>query len=174
MMTDTTTAGDGGRFFHTTLERIMSRPPITAGTDVTLAEAARRMLDASVGSLLVVNDAGELIGIITESDFCARRAGIPFSTLHRPQVLGEWLGEEGVERVYREARRRTVEQAMSPNVQAVGPGDTVERVLRLMMDRDIKHVPVVEEGKPIGVVARHDLLKMVLENLSDGGDAGEE
>ena len=172
-MTKTTTATESGRLFDANLEKIMSRPPITVSTDVTLAEAARRMLDAKVGSLLVVNDAGELIGIITESDFCARRAGIPFSTLHRPQVLGEWLGDEGVERVYREARRRTVAEAMSPHVQAVAPSDSVERVLRLMMERDIKHVPIVEDDRAIGVVARHDLLKMVLDSLANG-DATDE
>ena len=171
-MNDTTTKKDSGRLFGTSLEKIMSRPPITVGPDDTLAEAARRMLDAGVGSLLVVDEEGDLIGIITETDFCARRAGIPFSTLHRPQVLGEWLGEEGVERVYQEARRRTVQRAMSPKVHSVGPGDTVERVLRLMMERDLKHVPVVESGKPIGVVARHDLLKMVLESLADDGPNG--
>src|SRR5690606_12682819 len=98
------------------LDQIMSRPPVSVPPDTSLAEAARLMLERGVNSLLVVETGDELSGIVTDSDFAARRAGIPFSTVHRPQVLGQWLGEDGVERVYREARRRTVGEVMSPQV----------------------------------------------------------
>ena len=157
----------GRKELRTTLERIMSRPVAVVHAGTTLAEAARRMLAANVGSLLVVNDADELIGVITESHFCARRAGIPFSTLHRPQVLGEWLGEWGVERVYREARRRTVGEVMTPRLYSVTLDESVETLLRMIMEHGITHVPVVVEKKPVGVVARHDLLKLLLEGISE-------
>lgn len=149
----------------TALQRIMSRPPITVGPETSLAEAAELMLDASVGSLLVVNPAGRLIGIVTDSDFAARPAGIPFTALRLPQVLGEWLGEDGVERIYQEARRRTVADIMTGNVHSVSSADRVENVLRVMMDQNIKHVPVIDDGKPLGMIARHDLLKMMLEAI---------
>lgn len=151
------------------LHRIMSRPPITIGPDVSLADAAELMLDRKVGSLLVVDSAGRLIGIITDSDFAAKPAGIPFSTLRRPQLLGEWLGVEGADRIYREACRRTVAEVMTGHVHAVAADEGVEKVLRVMMERDIKHVPVVHDGKPLGMIARHDLLKMMLEALPGAG-----
>ncbi|MFW6083651.1 MAG: CBS domain-containing protein [Gemmatimonadota bacterium] len=158
------------------LHRIMSRPPITIGPEVSLADAAELMLDRKVGSLLVVDSAGRLIGIITDSDFAAKSAGIPFSTLRRPQVLGQWLGAEGVDRIYREACRRTVAEVMTSHVHTVAADERVEKALRLMMDQDIKHVPVLDDGKPLGMIARHDLLKMMLETLpgaSEGKPEGE-
>lgn len=151
------------------LQRIMSAPPVTIAPSASLSEAAELMLDRSVGSLLVVDSDGQLIGIVTDSDFAARRAGIPFSTLRRPQVLGEWLGEEGVERVYEEAQRRTVGEVMSAQVHSVTAEDSVEHVLRTMLERDVKHVPVVEEGRAVGMIARHDLLKMMLRSLPAAG-----
>jgi CBS domain-containing protein len=149
----------------TALQRIMTRPPITIGPEASLVDAAELMLEASVGSLLVVDPDGRLIGILTDSDFAARPAGIPFSALRRPQVLGEWLGEEGIERIYKEASRRTVADVMTDYVHSVNSTDRVEKVLRLMMEERIKHVPVVDDERPLGMIARHDLLKMMLETL---------
>ena len=125
----TTSQAEGSGLPGTALGPIMTRPPVTVPPDMSLADAAELMLDAGVGSLLVVDRAGDLVGIVTDSDFAARRVGLPFSTLHRPQVLGEWLGEEGVERVYREARRRTVGDVMSGRIYSVSVDESVERVL---------------------------------------------
>lgn len=158
------------------LLRIMTRPPITIRPEASLVDAAELMLDQKVGSLLVVDSAGRLIGIVTDSDFAAKPVGIPFSTLRRPQVLGEWLGADGVDRIYQEACRRTVAEVMTVHVHAVAADSGVETVLRLMMDQDIKHVPVVDDGKPLGMIARHDLLKMMMETLpaaSTGKPEGE-
>lgn len=155
------------------LEKIMSRPPVTAAPETSLAEAAQVMLDHGVNSLLVVDADGDLCGIVTDGDFAARRVGVPFSTLRRPQVLGQWLGEDGVERVYREARRRTLGEVMSDNVHSVSSEGTVEDVIRVMLDRDVKHIPVVEDGKPLGLIARHDLLKMLYDAPGEEGRARE-
>lgn len=160
----------------TALQRIMTRPAVTVAPGTSLAEAAELMLDKGVGSLLVVDEAGRLTGILTDSDFAAKRAGIPFSTFRMPQVLGQWLGPDGVERVYREARRRTVGEIMSSPVHSVAANASVPEVLRLMLERDIKHVPVVHDGRPFGMIARHDLLKLMLETSlgSDAAPAGNE
>lgn len=144
------------------LSRIMTRPPISVEADVNLAEAAEKMLRQGVGALLVTDARGLLIGILTEGDFTARRVGIPFSTFHAPQVLGQWLGEEAVERIYARARGSTVGEAMTSPVQAVTEDQDVKDVLQLMLDRDLKHVPVVRDDRAIGMIARHDLLKMML------------
>lgn len=147
------------------LTEIMSRPPVTVAEECDLASAAELMLRERIGSLLVVDGAGELAGILTESDFAAKRARIPFSTFELPKVLGEWLGREGIERVYEEARRRRVGEVMSRPVRTVPEDGSLSDVLRLMLERQIKHVPVVRDGHPVGVIARHDLLKLLLEQL---------
>lgn len=147
--------------------RIMSAPVVTVPLGTSLADAARAMLDRDIGSVLCVDAGGRARGIVTDSDFTARTVGIPFSTFRAPQLLGRWLDEDGVERIYQEARERTVDEIMSEPVHAVDEGAGVEEVLDLMLRRNLKHVPVVRDGHPVGMVARHDLLKFLLGRLRD-------
>lgn len=149
------------------LASIMSAPALTVPVTATLAEAAETMLERRVGSLLCTDPDGRLVGILTDSDFATRNVGIPFSTFRTPQLLGRWLGEDTVERIYAEARRRRVEEVMSAPVHAVGEDAGVEDVLALMLRHNIKHVPVVRNGYPVGMVSRHDLLKFLLDRLRD-------
>lgn len=149
------------------LSRIMSRPVVTVTTEANLADAAGKMLDQGIGSVVCVDADGRIVGIVTDSDFGARSAGIPFSTFRAPQLLGKWLGEDAVEKIYQESRRRLVGEVMSSPVHTVDETATVEDVLRIMLQRDVKHVPVVREGRPVGMVARHDLLKFLGERLRD-------
>lgn len=151
------------------LPDIMTPSPVTIRADASLASAAELMLDRGIGSLPVVDEDGRLVGIITDSDFGAREAGVPFSTFRAPQVLGSWIGKEGVEKAYEAARSRRVEEIMSAPVHTVDEEGTLEDVLLTMLRHDIKHVPVVRDGRPVGMVARHDLLKLLLETLRSGG-----
>lgn len=145
--------------------RIMTTPVVTVPLGTSLADAARTMLERDLGSVLCVDEGGRIRGIVTDSDFAARTVGIPFSTFRVPQLLGRWLDEGGVERIYREARERTVDEIMSEPVHSVDEDGTVEEVLELMLKRNVKHVPVVRDGQAVGMVARHDLLKFLLARL---------
>jgi CBS domain-containing protein len=144
---------------------------MTVDADTNLAEAAETMLRHSIGALPVVDGEGRLVGILTEGDFMAHRVGIPFSTFHVPKVMGRWMGEDGVERIYAAARRSTVGQAMTSPVHSIPEAASITEVVRLMLDRDLKHVPVVRDGRAVGMIARHDLLKMmVLESEESEAD----
>lgn len=140
---------------------IMSSPAITVPETATLEEAAKLMVDNHVGGLPVVDSAGRLVGFITDSDFAAKERGVPFSLFRAPQVLGQWMGREGIERIYESARKLLVRDFMSrPGVWA-SEDDPVDRVARLMMDRDINRVVIARDGRPVGIVARHDLLRIL-------------
>ena len=145
-----------------TARDIMTSPAITVSREATLEEAADTMLDREVGSLVVVEESGKAVGIVTDSDFAAKPAHIPFSTFRSRKLLGEWLGKQNAEDIYDEARHLTVSRIMCSPLHSVELGDPVDRILEIMLDRGIKHVPVLDEGgRPVGMVARHDLLKMM-------------
>lgn len=144
------------------VSEIMTKPVLAAQESSTLEDIARVMLDSGIGAMVVVDEKGKLSGIITESDFMAKDRGIPFSTLRAPQLFGQWLSGEGVERIYEAARRTTAEQIMSKRVLTIDEDDSVEQLLELMLNHDLKRVPVVRDGAPVGIVARHDILKMML------------
>ncbi|MBW6393889.1 CBS domain-containing protein [Thermus sp. PS18] len=143
----------------------MTSPVVSVLPDTSLAEVARLMLGKGIGSVLVVDKEGRLMGIVTESDFLKER-GVPFSTFRAPMLLGRFLGSDGLEAILAEARSTRVEEIMSSPVHAVGPEEPLPRVLELMLAYDINHVPVVDgEGKPLGIITRFDLLRLLQSQL---------
>jgi len=141
---------------------IMTSPAVTVSRTATLEEAAGKMLDREIGSLVVVEESGKAVGIVTDSDFSAKPALIPFSTFRSRKLLGEWLGKENAQQIYEEARARSVDEIMRAPLCSVSLDDSIDRVLEVMLDHGIKHVPVLDEGgRPVGMIARHDLLKML-------------
>ncbi len=144
------------------VRQIMLTPIITVDENCSLEEAAKMMLDRNIGGLPVVDNRGELCGIVTESDFVAKAKGIPFSIYRFPQMFGEWMPREHVERMYEAARRRAVRDIMSRNVITVTEVDTVDTVLDRMLKYGLHRLPVVRDRKPVGIVTRHDLLRLML------------
>jgi len=118
---------------------IMSQPVETVSPDDSLREAAKRMLDRRVGSLLVVGSDGKLRGIVTERDLlyaCAE---------------GWSCGN------------RRVWEVMTENPVTVSPDDSIVDVIRKMRDMGVRHIPVVDaEGKPVGIISARDVLDAVL------------
>jgi signal-transduction protein with cAMP-binding, CBS, and nucleotidyltransferase domain len=102
--------------------------------EASVLEAVRRMVELNVGSLLVT-EAGEVTGIVTERDYL-RRVTLEDRTHEAP-----------------------VREIMSSPLIVVTPESTVDECMALMTDRRIRHVPVVEEGKVVGLVSIGDLVK---------------
>lgn len=120
------------------------------------------VLDAFPTGSVVWANLAAAAGIVTDSDFSAKPARIPFSTFQSRKLLGEWLDKQNAEEVYDEARTLAVEEIMSTPLHSVELDDPLNCILVIMFAHDVKHVPVLDEGaRPVGMVARHDLLKML-------------
>ena len=146
-----------------TARDIMSTTVIVVRPEQTLAEAARLMLEHRISTLPVVSPEGELVGIITHSDFQVRGRLLPFSQREVPEVLHHLTSWQEMEESYREAMARRVREVMSHPVHTVAPDTPVAEVAALMLRHNIKRVPVVEGGRIVGLISRHDFLKLMLE-----------
>lgn len=115
-----------------TVAQVMTTSPTALPLSATVADAARHMRDEAIGDVLVV-DGDALRGVVTDRDIVVRglAAGLDGQT-----PLGE---------------------VCSPEVVAVHPDDSVDDVIRLMADRAIRRVPVVEGERAVGIVAIGDL-----------------
>jgi len=151
---------------------IMSQPVVTVREDTTLEQVARTMLDHRIGSVPVVDADGKLVGIVSESDFVGTERGVPFTVFHAPSILGQWITKEGVERIYEAARRMTARDIMSSPVETLSESTTVTDIVRRMIRKDLKRLPVVREGRPVGMVTHHDMLRIVAPADAGGADAG--
>ena len=125
------------------VEDIMTTPPLTIGRDVRVEEAAKKMYENRVGSLLVVDEEGVLVGIITERDIL--------------YAVGEGLIGKGV----------PVWEVMTENPVTAKPDEPLVEALDKMVEARIRHLPVVDEdGKPVGIVSIRDLTDGLLTLLS--------
>lgn len=139
---------------------IMTKPVITIGEGTPLQKVAQIMLDHRIGGVPVIDEKGKLTGIVTESDFTAKEKCVPFSMFRAPQLFGSWLGNDA-EELYARAGSIPARAIMSTDVVTVTENDPIEKVLELILTHDINRVPVVKDLAPIGMVARHDLLRMM-------------
>jgi CBS domain-containing protein len=144
------------------VKEVMSTPVVVVQEDATLEEVARTMLDHHIGCAPVVNRKGLLVGVITESDFAAKEKGFPFSTFRAPQLLGQWISSENVERIYETARSLQAKEIMQPSVITVTEDQTMNDAVVLMFEHDINRIPVIRNGVPVGIVSRHDLLRLLI------------
>jgi CBS domain-containing protein len=143
------------------VREIMAKPVVTVQRDSDLHAAATTMVERNIGCLVVVDPAGKLAGILTESDLQAREGHAPFSVYLMPRLLGRYLDVEGMERIYAEARTTPVHRLMQPHPVTLPPDASIEQAASTMLQHDIRHVPIVDNGVPVGMVARRDLMRVL-------------
>jgi CBS domain-containing protein len=112
---------------------VMSANPITMPVASTVSEAARTMREANIGDIIVL-EGDQLYGIVTDRDIVVRTVA------------------EG-----RDPETATLGDICSREMTTLSPTDIVEDAVRLMRDKAIRRVPVIENGTPIGIVSLGDL-----------------
>lgn len=148
---------------------IMAPSPVTVGPDATLEQVARLMLEHQIGAIPVVAPDGQLIGLIREEDFLIQERPIPFSAFQAPQLFGRWIDPERLEQLYAEARSlKAGDIAREPEITATEEM-TLSDLAERMVERDVRHVPVLRDGRLVGIVTRHDILKAVARSRPSHG-----
>ena len=111
-------------------------------SDQTLLDAAKQMAECNIGALLVM-DRGTLVGIVTERDIVKNAAN------DRQQC--------------KEVR---IKEAMTKNLLVVKPGDDLDYVMAVMIQNNIRHLPVIEESGLTGMLSMRDVVKVLVKNLA--------
>ena len=138
---------------------IMTRDVITVTPHTTIEEAAKIMLETRISGLPVMDDAGRLVGIVSESDFL-RRSEIGTGR-KRPAWLQFFMGPGKAASEFIHERGRKVEDIMTRDPITVGEETPLEDLVRLMEKNDIKRLPVMSGRTLKGIVTRSNLLQAV-------------
>lgn len=145
---------------------IMTREVVTALPDTAVNVVARLMAGRGISGIPVVDEQGELAGIVTELDLIVRNTRleppaffqildgrIPLETpAHYKKRMQHMLG----------ALARDV---MTEEVVTIAPDEDVEEVASLMVKRRVNPVPVVEDGRIVGIVSRADIIRMMARDI---------
>ena len=145
-----------------TVKELMSEPVVTVDENMLAVDVARVLQEHDIGAVVVVDASGQLRGIVTESDFTGIGRSVPFSVALAPVLFGARAATIAeLERIYVMARQLRARQIMSDKVQTAEESEEIGAVVQRMLARNLRHVPVVRNGKPVGMLARHDILKLV-------------
>jgi CBS domain-containing protein len=139
--------------------QIMTKDVMTVTPHTSIEEAARIMLRTHVSGLPVLDDAGKLVGIVSESDFL-RRSEIGTGR-KRPAWLQFLIGPGRAATDFVRERGRKVEDVMTENPITVGEETALEELVRLMEKNGIKRLPVMSGNTLKGIVTRSNLLQAV-------------
>ena len=114
------------------------KEPVTVRAHTTIHDTIQLMLQRNIGALLVVDEYGKLLGIFSERDLLTRIAGIHDAYADLP-----------------------VKQFMTPNPETVAADDPLAFALHKMDGGGYRHMPVIKDGKPVGVVSVRDMLRHI-------------
>ena len=115
------------------IREVMTNDPRTVEPGAALADAAREMAQDDIGAVLVVEN-GSLAGILTDRDIVVRAVA------------------EG-----RDPSSTTVGEVATRDVQALTPDQSVDDAIRLVREQNVRRIPVVQDGRPAGIVSIGDL-----------------
>jgi CBS domain-containing protein len=150
---------------------VMLESFVTVKPGTALIDAVRLLLQTNQRGLPVVNDGGDLVGIISEGDL-----------LHRDELgvkphAGNWLEEIiGIEErtpARERMRSLSVGVIMTPEPVCVDEDAAVDDVIKVMDSREVGQVPVVSAGKVVGIINRFQLMSVLERSLSRNGSKTE-
>jgi CBS domain-containing protein len=138
-----------------TIEEIMTRDVITVSPAMPIHQTARLMVEHGVSGLPVVDDDSRLVGIISEGDLILRQT----RRWERPWWHSFFENGEQLAREYQKATGTTVGEVMTRSVVSISPVWGIETAATIMHTRRLRRLPVVHDGRLVGIVTRADLIK---------------
>src|SRR5262245_43103115 len=146
----------------TPVTEVMTKDVVTLRPDQSLPAARDVLAARSIGAAPVVDGDGKIVGLLRDEDLLISEA-----RLHLPTTISILPGIEiqlpGQLRRYDEELKKaaasSVGEVMEKEYPHVAPDATIEDVATMMHERDVTHVPVVDEGRVLGIVARGDIIR---------------
>ena len=126
------------------VKSLRQHPPVIIAQSATIGEAISVMTTTNVGALLVVDDAGQLVGIFSERDMLEKIVGIQSEFKNLP-----------------------ITKFMTARPESVTTTDTLNFVLQKMDAGGYRHVPVLEDGKPVSIISARDMLRFLTRLCKD-------
>jgi CBS domain-containing protein len=143
---------------------VMNSKPVTCQMDETVSEAARKMKKKKISGMPVL-DGDRLVGVISESDVLQLLSQKEEGQLWLPSPLEifevpfrDLLKWEKLHSSVEDISKKEISEVMHRNVRTIGPDDSIEEAASIMTHHRINRLPVVENGKLVGIVTRGDII----------------
>jgi CBS domain-containing protein len=144
---------------------LMTSLVVTSRPDATIEYAAQLMLQYRISGLPVTDSDGAVLGIITESDLL-RRAETG-TEKHHARWLSLLIGPGRLAQEYVHTHGRKVGEVMTERVFTLTPQTPLSEIVALMETKHVKRLPVVDQGRLVGIVSRADVMAALVGLLSE-------
>ena len=130
---------------------IMSHPVYTVRTDDSIEHAAALLADKKITAAPVLDDAGKLVGMVSEGDLLWHRV---------PADVTSHVWRAAVEET--ESRPESVAEVMSSQMLTSFPTEDVAAVAQTMLTYSVRSVPILDDGRLVGIISRRDIVRSVI------------
>ena len=134
---------------------VMTKNVVTFRREAPLKEVAATLVRDGISGAPVVDEGGAVVGVVSETDILVRERGagrVRFDLL-------SWLSESEGPAIEAKLRARTAGDAMTSPAVTIGPRAPLAKAAAFMVDRGVNRLPVVSNGKLLGIVSRRDLVR---------------
>jgi CBS domain-containing protein len=139
-----------------TVRDVMTTTVLSVGPGAPLKDVARELIEHRISGLPVVDDAGKVVGVISEGDLLAKGQHRD-AVHHRP--LARLFGESAETRsLQAKAEATTAGEAMTSPAITIEASESVDAAATLMIERKVNRLPVTDGGKLVGIVTRSDVV----------------
>lgn len=142
---------------------VMTREVVTVSPETTIRELAEILAERKINGVPVVDDDGTLIGVVCESDLVNQNRPLHIPTVF--VILDSIIPLENPWRLHKELKRiaaTTVGDIYSHPAVSVEPGTDLSEVARIMSDKKMYTIPVVDRGKLVGVLGKADVIRSLI------------
>ncbi|MDR3556437.1 MAG: CBS domain-containing protein [Syntrophobacteraceae bacterium] len=142
---------------------LMTREVVTVTPDTEVYEIAKLLLEKHFNGVPVLDQKGDLVGIICQSDLIAEQKKLPIPSVFT--LLDSFIPIHPRGKTDREVHKIAAikaSEAMTPNPLTVGPEAGISELAEIMVNRGFHTIPVVERGKLVGIIGKTDVLRTLV------------
>jgi CBS domain-containing protein len=142
---------------------IMTSDPFTLSPDTDIRTAATLLLDKKINGAPVVDATGRLVGVLCQSDLVAQQKQVTLPSVFA--MLDGFIAlssRDDFERELQKIAATNVAQAMTKDPKTVAPQTPLDEIATVMVNEKLYTLPVVADGKLVGVVGKEDILRTLL------------
>lgn len=145
------------------VSQIMTTTVITVRPETKITEVAEILLQKHINGLPVVDEQNKVVGIICQSDIISQQKKLPLPTIFT--LFDGLIPLQSMSQMEKEVQKisaTNVKHAMTANPTCISPDTDIERLAELMVNKNFHTIPVVENGKLVGIVGKEDVLKTLV------------
>ncbi len=143
---------------------IMTTNVISVNPETEILRAVQLLLENRINGLPVIDDQDRLVGIVCQSDLIVQQKRVRVPSLFT--LLDGYISLSSARHFEREVEKiaaSQVRQAMTPNPASIAPETPVEEVATLMVEKNYHTLPVVSDGRLVGIVGKEDMLRTIMQ-----------